>query len=75
MLPDGISYSGFHFLIGYVISVRDTEKHFIPNACILLSMSAVMVHLSHAFKIGHGQGTHQFDLGADGDVFVVLNNF
>ena len=26
MWPDGISNSGFHFLIGYVISVRDTEE-------------------------------------------------
>ena len=36
-----------------VISVRDTEKfakHLISNACILLSMSAVMVHVSHAYK-------------------------
>ena len=24
--PDGVSNSGFHFLIGYVISVRDTEE-------------------------------------------------
>ena len=26
MRPDSVSISGFHFLICYVISVRDTEK-------------------------------------------------
>ena len=26
MRSDGVSISGFHFLIGYVISVRDTEE-------------------------------------------------
>ena len=26
MRPDGASNSGFHFLIGYVISVRDTSE-------------------------------------------------
>ena len=26
-------------------------------------------------KYGHGQGTHQSDVGADGDVLVVLNDF
>ena len=48
------SNSGFHFLVGYVISVRDTEdfaeKNLISNACILLSMSAVTVHVSRAYK-------------------------
>ena len=29
---------------------RSLQKHLIPNACILLSMSAVMVHVSHAYK-------------------------
>ena len=29
---------------------RSLRKHVIPNACILLSMSAVMVHISHAYK-------------------------
>ena len=39
-------------------------------------MSAVMVHVSHAYiKYGHGQGTHQSDLGADGDVLVVPGDF
>ena len=51
--PDGVSSSRFHFLIGYVISVQDTEEfaeHLISNACILLSMSAVVVPVSHAYK-------------------------
>ena len=26
------------------------RKHLISNACIILSMSAVMVHVSHAYK-------------------------
>ena len=29
---------------------RSLRKHLISNACILLSMSAVMVHVSHAYK-------------------------
>ena len=29
---------------------RSLQKHLISNACILLSMSAVMVHNSHAYK-------------------------
>ena len=45
MWPDGVSSSGFHFLIGYVISVRDTEEfaetshlHCLqPKDCKLLS--------------------------------------
>ena len=46
------------------------------DACILLSMSAVMLHVSRAYKkYGHGQGTHQSDLGADGDVLVVPDDF
>ena len=39
-------------------------------------MSAAMVHVSHAYnKYGHGQGTHQSDLGADGNVLVVPDDF
>ena len=30
--------------------LRSLRKHLISNACILLSMSAVMVHVSHAYK-------------------------
>ena len=29
---------------------RSLRKHLISNACIILSMSAVMVHVSHAYK-------------------------
>ena len=29
---------------------RNLQKHLISSACILLSMSAVMVHISHAYK-------------------------
>ena len=29
---------------------RSLQKHLISNACIILSMSAVMVHVSHAYK-------------------------
>ena len=46
--PMAFSSSGFHFLIGYVISVRDTEKF--AETSHLSSMSAVMVHVSHAYK-------------------------
>ena len=51
--PMAFSNSGFHYLMGYVIFERiprSLRKHLIPNACILLSMSAVMVHVSHAYK-------------------------
>ena len=48
--PNGVCNSGFNFLTGYVISVWDTEE-FVEtsrlNVCILLPMSAVMVHVSH----------------------------
>ena len=72
--------------MGYVNShslyeiLRSLWKHLISNACIL-SMSAVIVHVSQAYKKkkkkkkGHGQGTHQSDLGADGDVLVIPNDF
>ena len=33
---------------------RSLRKHLISNACILLSVSAAMVHVSHAYKYGHG---------------------
>ena len=40
-------------------------------------MSAVMVHVPRAYKnnYGHGQRMHQSDLGADGDVLVVPDDF
>ena len=53
MRPNGVSNSGFHFLIGYVISVRDTEEFAETSHLQCLhpsSMSAVMVHDSHACK-------------------------
>ena len=53
---------------------RCLQKHLISNACILLSMSAVVLWSTFHMhvKYGHGQGTHQSDLGADGDVLVIL---
>ena len=39
--------------------------------CLLLWS---MFHM-HSKKYGHGQGTHQSDLGAGGDVLVVPNDF
>ena len=38
-------------LVGSLYEIlRRLRKHLISNACILLSMSAVMVHVSHAYK-------------------------
>ena len=77
--PDGVSNSGFHFLIGYVISVQDT-KEFVETShlqCLYPSFNVccygprftcIQIH-------GHGQGMHQSDLGADGDVLVVPDDF
>ena len=77
MWPDGVSNSGFHFLIDYVISVRDTEKlaeishlqYLYPsyNVCFYRPSLTCMQ------KYGHGQGMHQSDLGAD--VLVVPDGF
>ena len=50
MRLDGVSSSGFHFLIGYVIGYGSLREHLISSACILLSMSAVMVNVSDAYK-------------------------
>ena len=47
--PDGVSNSGFHFLIDYVISVRDTEEFAETSDLHCLSMPAVMFHVSHAY--------------------------
>ena len=53
MWPDGVSNSGFRFLIGYVISVRDT-KEFVETShlqCLYPSFNVViMVQVSHAYK-------------------------
>ena len=48
-----VSNSGFPFLIGYVISVRDTEEFAETSHLQCLcpsSMSAAMVHVSHAYQ-------------------------
>ena len=79
MWPDGVSNSGFHFLIGYVICVRDTKKlaetsHF---QCLYPSFNVCCYgpRFTGIQKCGQGQGTHQSDLGADGDVLVVPDDF
>ena len=46
--------SDVNFLVGRVIAVRDTKgfaKHLICIACVFLSRSAVVVDVSHAYKI------------------------
>ena len=77
--PDGVSNSGFHFLIGYVISVRDTEEFAETSHLQCLYPSFNVCCYGPRFtciqKYGHGQGTHQSDLGADGDVLVVPDDF
>ena len=71
--------SGFHFLIGYVISVRDTEEFAETShlQCLYPSFNVCCYGPRFTCKqrYGHGQGTHQSDLGADGDVLVVPNDF
>ena len=76
-MTDGVSSSGFHFFIGFVISVLDTEEfagNSYPNACIL-SMSAAMAHVSHAYMHGLDQGKHQSGRVVDGGVLVVPEDF
>ena len=77
--PDGVSNSRFHFLIGYVISVRDTEEFAETSHLQCLHPSFNVCRNGPRFtciqKYGHGQGTHQSDLGADGDVLVVPDDF
>ena len=58
-----------------MISVRDTQKfaetsHF---QCLYPSFNVCCYDLRFTCtqKYGHGQGTHQSDLGADGDVLVI----
>ena len=69
------SSSGFHFLIGYVISVRDTEEFSKTShlQCLYHSFSVCSYcpRFTSIRKYGHGQGTHQLDLGADGDVLIL----
>ena len=77
MRPGGVSDSGFHFLIGYAISVRDTEKFAETSHLQCLYPSFNVCCYGPRFtckkkKYGHGQGTHQSDLGADGDDVVAL---
>ena len=77
--PDGAFSSGFHFLIGYVISVRDSEE-FVETShlqCLypFLNICCYGPRFICIQKYGHGQGTHQSDLGADGDVLVVPDDF
>ena len=64
MRPDGVSNSDFHFLIGYVISIRDTEEFAETShlQCLYPSFNVYCYgpYVSHANKnnYGHGQGTH-----------------
>ena len=53
------------------------RKHLISNACIILSMSAVIVHVSHAYKnmdMTRERISLILEL-ADGKVLVVPNDF
>ena len=67
--------SGFQFLIGYVIP-RSLRIHLISNACILLSKSVVMVHVSRAYK-NMDMARERINLGADGDAYLykLLKNY
>ena len=66
--PDGVSNSGFHFLIGYVISVRDNEEFAETSHLQCLYPSFNVCCYGPCFtciqKYGHGQRMHQSDLGA-----------
>ena len=79
MRPDGVSNSGFHFLIDYVISVRDTEEFAETSHPQCLYPSFNVCCCSPRFtciqKYGHDQRTRQPDVGAHGDVLVVPNDF
>ena len=77
--PNGVLNSGFHFFIGYLISVRDT-KEFAETShlqCLYPYFNVCFYgpHFTCIQKYGHDQGTHQSDLGADGDVLVIPNDF
>ena len=53
MRPDGVSNSGIHFLIGYVISVRETEQFAETShlECLYPSFNVCCcVYVSHAYK-------------------------
>ena len=70
---------GCHFLVGYVISARDT-KGFMEAALLQWLYSSFNIccygpRFTCTQKYGHGQRTPQSDLGADGDVIVVPDNF
>ena len=79
MRPDGVSNSGFHFLIGYIISVRDTEKFAETSDLQCLYPSFNVCCYGPLFtciqKYGHGPGTHQSNLGTDGEVLVDPDDF
>ena len=72
--PDGVSNSGFHFLIGYLISVQDTKEFAETSHLQYLYPSFNVCCYGPCFtcirKYGHGQGMHQSHLGADEDVLV-----
>ena len=62
----------FHFLIDYVISVRDAQE-FAETAhlqCLYPSFNVCCCgpRFTCIQQYGHDQATHQSDLGADGDV-------
>ena len=79
MRPDGVSNSGFHFLVGYIISVRDAQEFAETShlQCLYASFNVCCYgpRFTRIQKYGHGQGTHQSGLGADGDVLVVPDDF
>ena len=77
--PDDVFNSGFHFFVGYVISVRDTKEFAEAShlSCLYPSFNVCCLspHFTCMEKYGHDQGMHQSDLGADSDVLVVPDDF
>ena len=62
-----------------MISVRDTEEfaELSHLQCMYPSFNVCCYgpRFTCLQKYGHGQGTHQSDLGAEGDVHVVPDDF
>ena len=63
-----IGSSRFHFIVGYVVSVRDTKEFEEASHlhCLYPSFNVCCYgpRLTCIQKHGHGQGTHLSDLGA-----------
>ena len=76
---DGVSSSGVHFLIGYVISVRNTSEFagtsHLQGLHPSFNVCCCGPHFTYIQKYGHDQGMHESVLGADGEIFVVPNGF